>query len=219
MKTNPSEISKKSPEIDDMICVLLNRGEASKTQIEASFLLLYELCLESAKFNLYYFHYKDTVMDDEDFAHDILILVLDKINSYDESKGGFRTWLNYIGKGVVSGEKKKRRLSCCSYYDTYGKDQELTVIDMLTTGNSTEDEVLSSCTSELLWELMPELPEHYRQAIDLCEMQDMKPSDAAKILKCKPSDVSIWKCRALNKLRKLIEERELKEDLYPDLVA
>ncbi len=158
-------------------------------------------------------------MDDEDFAHDILILVLDKINSYDESKGGFRTWLNYIGKGVVSGEKKKRRLSCCSYYDTYGKDQELTVIDMLTTGNSTEDEVLSSCTSELLWELMPELPEHYRQAIDLCEMQDMKPSDAAKILKCKPSDVSIWKCRALNKLRKLIEERELKEDLYPDLVA
>ena len=219
MKTNPSEISKNSPEIDDMIRVLLNRGEASVTQINASSRLLLELCRASARFHLYYFHYKDTVMDEEDFTGVIVIRVLENIKSYDESKGAFSTWLYYIGKGVVSGEKKKKRLSCCSYYDTYGKDQDLTVIDMLTTGNSTEDEVLSSCTSELLLELMPELPEHYRQAIELCEMQDMKPSDAAKILKCKPSDVSIWKCRALDKLRKLIEERELKEDLYPDLVA
>lgn len=171
--------------------------------------------------------------DDEDHCSEVFITILDKIMKFDSARAGFTTWLNYKEeevyskhvtkhkkvikeKDMITGEVLKKYVSYrCPLMQINEENEEHFIIDEAEHSvMSAEDELIAHMTEKGLFDEIKSLPNDYRQTIHLCELQGLKPTQAAKIMGYKPSVFYNKHSRALKRLTAYAQGEGLLDDRY-----
>ena len=152
--------------------------------------------------------------DKEDFQQDVMIKFLKCLPKYDPTRGGFFAWVNKLVHSVYLDHNRSKE-NCPETIPAFGLDDEeneYSLIDLAFTSNSAEQEFFLSELDDCYSECMEMLPDQQRRAIELA-FAGIKSAEIAKILNCSSHDVSNWKNRFFQKLKEMIESRDLQEDL------
>ena len=176
---------------------------------------LYEECkktlMNMAKCENYQF---DDLWELSDFVQEVMIIVCEKIQTYDINRSKFATWVKKIGKNVYydylrSIRNKAKELSM--YIDN-DNNEELNIIDTFKYSMSVEDNYFYRISSDKLYNAINNLRDNYRDVVMLCDIEGLKPSEASKVLGIKREDVYRRLNRAHNKLLQFVVSEEIEED-------
>ena len=158
----------------------------------------------------------------EDFEQDVIMIVFEKLNQYDITRGQFNTWIRKIGANIYNkfynGHKRlsENGLRTISMYVENDENEVSNIIDYYKYSKSVEKELLFNMSSEKIYKTIAQLRENYRKVVVLCDIQGLKPSEAANVLGEKREDVYRWLNRAHDSLEKIIVNEEIEEDIYED---
>jgi RNA polymerase sigma-70 factor (ECF subfamily) len=108
----------------------------------------------------------------EDVTQEVFMAFMRGDNNFDERKGTVNSFLLGIARNYVL-----RRLR---------KDRSLVSIDeVVETGEAAAGEALTRGESiQTMHQAVLNLPEHYREAVVLCDLQELSYSEAAEVLGC-----------------------------------
>jgi RNA polymerase sigma-70 factor (ECF subfamily) len=118
----------------------------------------------------------------DDLAQEVFIAVFRSLHSF-RGEAAFTTWLHRVAMNVcMNAQRGKSRTPPLSWEELTQSEaaERLTLVDP---GASPERAALDQEAAALVRAKVAELPEHYRQAIVLCDLQDVPYEEAARILK------------------------------------
>lgn len=170
----------------------------------------------------------------EDHCQEIFTTVLEKKNEFDSTRAGFSTWLNFKEQKVYydhvvkhkmvighedenTGENSKEYIPYkCPLMATNDQNEVYYVTDLSEKYGSVsaEEEALTKIGVADLLEELDSLRDNYKQAVWLCEVQGLKPAQAAEIMGYKPDAFYNIHSRALKKLETIAERECLLDDRY-----
>jgi len=146
----------------------------------------------------------------EDVTQEVFMALIRREAAYDPSRGSGRAFLMGIARNQVL-----RRLHHQKGIVSL-EDQPESSIDKLTADNGLLDELARVQTIAAVRRAILTLPEHYREVVILCELQEMSYADAAEILKCAMGTVRsrLHRGRAMlmEKLRPASQESEIRQE-------
>ena len=137
--------------------------------------------------------------DAKDVLHDAFLKVFDSIEKY-KGKGLFRAWMTRIVINMALELYKSRNRNPMDSYD----DFEDGIMDKSVVQSDT-------ITHEILLGFIQDLPDGYRTAFNLCEMEGYSNEEAAKMMNCTLSTCRTQLFKAKNALRKRVIEFNKKE--------
>jgi RNA polymerase sigma-70 factor, ECF subfamily len=162
---------------------------------EAAFAALYERFHE----NVYRFalHMSANAATAEEVTQEVFLQVIRKAKGYDAEKGPLAAYLVGIARNLL-----RRRLQ--EHRDVpLPEDAE----EWLENGPEVESEIIAQMDLRemliCLQKAVGALPEQYREAVVLCEMEEMSYAEAALILDCAPGTVA----SRLNRARRMLKAR------------
>jgi RNA polymerase sigma-70 factor, ECF subfamily len=157
-------------------------------------------CYERYQGPIYRFawHMSGNQANAEEVTQEVFLRLIDNPRKYDPARGSLAGYLFGIARNVMHRQFEASRL-----------DQPLK--DEMLDG----DDATVAAEPDLLWELDRQerlehlhksvlaLPELYREALVLCDLEEMSYPEAATILKCPPGTVAsrLHRARAMLKLR------------------
>lgn len=160
----------------------------------------FNACYERYQGALYHFawHMSGNQANAEEVTQEVFLRLIDNPKGYDPAKGSLAGYLFGIARNVV------RRQMQSSWLD---EPLEEEIIDA--------DDAAMTAESSILWELNRQekleqlhksvlgLPALYREALVLCDLQEMSHSEAAVLLNCPAGTVAsrIHRARAMLKVR------------------
>ena len=156
----------------------------------------------------------------DDFEQDVMISVFEKLNQYDVTRGQFNTWIRKIGSNTYNKFYNVRKhlsengLRTISMYVENDENEVSNIIDYYKYSKSVEKESFFNISSERLYKAIAQLRDNYRKVVILCDIQGIKPGEAAKMLGEKREIVYRWLNRAHDNLKKIIVNEKLEEDIY-----
>jgi RNA polymerase sigma-70 factor, ECF subfamily len=133
----------------------------------------------------------------EEVTQEVFLQVIRNCNGYDATKGSLAAYLIGIARNLVRRRFEEQRELALP------EDSE----EWVEAGPEVEVDVLEQLDlQEMLGRLdkaIRALPEQYRAAVVLCEMEEMSYADAAAALDCAPGTVA----SRLNRARKMLQAR------------
>ena len=134
----------------------------------------------------------------EEVTQEVFLRLIDNPRNYDPAKGTLAGYLFGIAHNVLRRQLGSRRLDVPLEDDALDRDN---------TGLTTEPDILSELDRrervELLHKSVSALPEPYREALVLCDLEEMSYPEAAAILNCAEGTVAsrLHRARAILKSR------------------
>jgi RNA polymerase sigma-70 factor (ECF subfamily) len=164
-------------------------AERLKQKDEHAFLSLYDLH-RSAVFR-FLMHMTGSIAAAEEHTQEVFVVILEAMRSgsiaqFDPQKGTLEGYLLGIARNLARAEQRKahRLVPLDNVIET--PEWERLLNAMFQDNRTWDVAALISARSELrvLYRAILELPEHYREAIVLCGLQEKSYRDAAAILQC-----------------------------------
>lgn len=204
----------------DLIDVLTIKVKDNSFDHELCWKKFYEECIHSLRTIV---HKKNFTFDadwtQEDFEHDVMLKVIDKIDSFDAKCGHFSTWFTTISTRIYYKKFNRVKVALENGFSTIpiyiknDNNESINVIDHYKYSTSVEQDLFHNLGSKNLCQAIVSLKDNYRDVVILCDLQGLKPSEASKHLGCKSEDVSRWLSRAHASLKSTIIKEEIVEDL------
>lgn len=158
--------------------------------------------------------------DEEDFVQDVFLAMLKALHGYDETKAGFSTWIRRVSLSVAGKKHTKiqNRDNAMPRADAIRVDdegnEEVLVENAGGVGNlDVESVYFRRMALKKLYAAMETLPEDQKEAIRLVDLAGYELEEAAQRMNCKSADISRWRFRGRKKLRAMLDEQELTQDL------
>jgi RNA polymerase sigma-70 factor (ECF subfamily) len=146
--------------------------------------------------------------DTSDLAQEVFIRVWRSINNL-RNPASFRGWLTQIVTNLFYDElrKRPRRLPTVSMDDSHGEDGESdgSTRDIPDTGILPDEKILNKEISEVIRQAMLRLPEQFRTAIVLREVEGLSYDEIAVITQTEMGTVKSRIARARTKLQELLK--------------
>ena len=135
----------------------------------------------------------------EEVTQEVFMLLIRNPKSYQAEKGSVGGYLYGMARNLARRSMQNRGLDVDLNGFGAGEDQELALasdLDVL-------EELSRSELVECLRKAVVSLPEPYREAVVLCDLQEMSYADAAEFLKCSPGTVAsrLYRGRAILKTK------------------
>lgn len=199
-------------------------AERLRQKDERAFLSLYDLH-RSAIFR-FLMHMTGSITAAEELTQEVFVVILDgmcdgSIRQFDPQKGTLEGYLLGIARNLARAEQRKaqRLISLDSIIET--PEWERLLNAMFQDNRSWDVTELIDARSDLrvLYRAILELPDHYREVVVLCGLQEKNYRDAALILQCVEGTIASRMNRAKSllaiKLRRsgLTATTELADDL------
>lgn len=184
-----------------------------------------EFCKEGQKRAGYYYrkYSMDKVWDLEEFWNEVFIELYENKDKFDDKKAGFSTWFAFKCTHIAVRQLKKEdtRLKYFPLEDAYLLDDEggeVSVLDCISDVNArtSESAYFFQNAGASIYEEIDKLPDNYRKAEILVDIEGYKPSEAAKLLGCSSRDISNWVYRAHKALQQKLSKADLEAALYSD---
>jgi RNA polymerase sigma-70 factor (ECF subfamily) len=170
-------------------------AERLKQRDEHAFLQLYDLHYRAVY--RFLMHMTGSIAAAEELTQDVFVTILDAmcagtVGQFDPEKGTWEGYLLGIARNLVRAERRRanRIVSLESILETPEWSQ---MIEGLCQKTQVWDvSALLAARSDLktLYSAILELPEHYREALVLCSLQEKSYRDAAAILQCSEGTVA-----------------------------
>ncbi|MBI4532568.1 MAG: sigma-70 family RNA polymerase sigma factor [Candidatus Melainabacteria bacterium] len=143
--------------------------------------------------------------DTADLAQEVFIRVWRNLSSL-RNPSSFRSWLTQIVTNLFYDElrKRPRRLPTVSMDDNEG-DTEGSTRDIVDASHQPEDLALNREASEIIRQAMCKLPEQFRTAIVLREIEGLSYEEIAILTKTEMGTVKSRIARARSKLQELLQ--------------
>ena len=164
------------PSLDDRQLLLrMRRGD------ESAFATLYERH-QGPTFR-FVLHMTGSSTIAEDITQEVFMVLIRKTNAYNPSKGSLAGYLFGVARNLA------RRAMRNEYTDGFVEDgEEVELAQALDAG---VDEILSNAESlDLLRKALLGLPELYREAVVLCDLEEMSYEQASRVMDCSPGTVA-----------------------------
>jgi RNA polymerase sigma-70 factor, ECF subfamily len=148
--------------------------------------------------------------DTSDLAQEVFIRVWRSINNL-RNPGSFRSWLTQIVTNLFYDElrKRPRRLPTVSMDETVSEGGEETVEqatrDIPDSSTLPDETILSNELSDAIRQAMTQLPEQFRTAIVLREIEGLSYEEIALLTKTEMGTVKSRIARARTKLQELLQ--------------
>lgn len=146
--------------------------------------------------------------DTSDLAQEVFIRIWRSINNL-RNPAAFRSWLTQIVTNLFYDElrKRPRRLPTVSMDESIGDDEsgEGLTRDIADSSAQPDDIVLSRETTEVIRQAMASLPEQFRTAIVLREVEGLSYEEIALLTKTEMGTVKSRIARARSKLQELLK--------------
>jgi len=163
----------------------------------------WRLLIERHQHRVYHLAYQfaGNDVDADDLAQEVFIAVYKSLPSF-RGESAFTTWLHRVAVNVcLNAQRGRPKAPPVSWEELEeGGLAEQLVSDL---EDSPERTVLSEEAAALVRAKVAELPEHYRLAIILCDLQDVPYEEAARILKVR---IGTIKSR-VNRGRAMLKEK------------
>ena len=134
----------------------------------------------------------------EETTQEVFLAVIGKPKSYDPAKGSVAGYLFGIARNVMRRSMRQTAQDVPFVDESSEEEFASTTSDMdLLEGLSQEESL------ECLRKAVLALPEAYREAVVLCELEEISYPDAAALLKCSPGTIA----SRLNRARALLKTK------------
>jgi RNA polymerase sigma-70 factor, ECF subfamily len=114
----------------------------------------------------------------EEVTQDVFVFLLQRGRDFDPSRGALGAYLFGVARNYV------RRALERSYSEALLNSPAEEEEESLVTEDDPADRIARRQTSAALWRAVLSLPEHYREAVVLCDLQELTYADAAEALGC-----------------------------------
>lgn len=185
-----AEGSKNSPASPDA-----ELAERLKQREEHAFLNLYDLH-RSSVFR-FLMHMTGSIAAAEELTQEVFVVILDamcngSIGQFDPKKGTLEGYLLGIARNLARAEQRRmhRLISLDNIIET--PEWERLLNAMFQQNRNSDIAALMASRSELrvFYRALLDLPEHYREAVVLCGLQEKSYKDAALILQCSEGTIA-----------------------------
>lgn len=170
-------------------------AERLRQRDERAFLCLYDLH-RSSVFR-FLMHMTGSIAAAEELTQEVFVVILDAMSAgivgqFDPQKGTLEGYLLGIARNLARAEQRKahRLVSLDNIIET--PEWERLLNTMFQENRNWDVVEMISARSELrvLYRTILELPEHYREAVVLCGLQEKSYRDAALILQCSEGTIA-----------------------------
>ena len=114
----------------------------------------------------------------EEVTQDVFMFLLQRGRDFDPSRGAVGAFLFGVARNYVRRAIEKSHSQ--AMMTTPAEDEDV----FLVTDSDPVDEIARSQTSKAVWKAVLSLPEHYREAVVLCDLQELSYADAAEAMGC-----------------------------------
>lgn len=180
-------------------------AERLKQRDEHAFLSLYDLH-RSVVFR-FLMHMTGSISAAEELTQEVFVVILDamcsgSIGKFDPRKGTLEGYLLGIARNLARAEQRKERRLVPLDNVIETPEWEHFLNAMFKDNRNWDVAALVTARSELrvLYRAILELPEHYREAVVLCGLQEKSYKDAALILQCSEGTIA----SRMNRARSLL---------------
>lgn len=175
------------PSVDDrQLLHRMRRGDQS------AFAVVYE-CYQGRIFR-FALHMTGNRTIAEEITQEVFMLLIRKPTAYDPSKGSLSAYMFGVARNLARRTKGKEAAEALV--------NNCNELELVETPEAGVDEVLSGTESlELLRKALLGLPETYREAVVLCDLEEMSYEQASRIMDCPPGTVASRLHRAHAMLR------------------
>lgn len=142
----------------------------------------------------------------QDMLQDCFIQVFEKIDQYDSQKGEFGGWMYRVCTNVILKSLRQSKNQLPTVY-----------MDELPEGESITEEDFDRISNEVLLKAIRELPEGYRQILNLFIFENWSHKEIAHTLNITPSTSRSQLTRA-KKMLKIILEKKIEQRYETGLV-
>jgi RNA polymerase sigma-70 factor, ECF subfamily len=164
-------------------------AERLKHRDEHAFLSLYDRH-RSSVFR-FLMHMTGSISTAEELTQGVFVVILEamcagSVGQFDPERGTWEGYLLGIARNLARAEQRKvrRLVSLDNLIETPEWEQQLTTIFQDKRASDAVALIAARSELRLLYRAILQLPEHYREAIVLCGIQEKSYKDAAIILKC-----------------------------------
>jgi RNA polymerase sigma-70 factor (ECF subfamily) len=123
--------------------------------------------------------------DAEEATQDAFLTLYRKIDTFDESKKFF-SWFYRVALNAAYSRARRRKpgvtVSLDDYLPRFGDDGHAASPEFAAFIEGAEDEAIARDLAERAEQFIAELPETYRDAIWMVDVEEMKPADVAEVL-------------------------------------
>lgn len=130
----------------------------------------------------------------QNVLQDVFLKIFNHVDSYDENKGAFSTWINTIAVRTALNHTKKRKMFF----------QEIESVEVYQNGMIGSEEVLSKLAAEDILKIVGALPEKYRVIFNLYEIDGYSHKEISELLEIGESTSRSYLTRAKQYLQELI---------------
>ena len=175
------------PSVDDrQLLQRMRRGDQS------AFAAVYE-CYQGRIFR-FALHMTGSRTIAEEVTQEAFMRLIRKPKAFDPNKGSLSAYLFGVARNLARRTKDKE---CAAAFV-----EDCDELDLAEAPDAAIDEVLSSAESlDLLRKALLGLPEAYREAVVLCDLEEMSYGQAARVMDCPPGTVASRLHRAHGMLR------------------
>lgn len=114
----------------------------------------------------------------EEVTQDVFMFLLQRGRDFDPSRGAVGAYLFGVARNYVRRAMEKSHGE--TMMTTPAEDDD----PFLVTDSDPVDDIARSQTSKAVWKAVLSLPEHYREVVVLCDLQEMSYADAAEAVGC-----------------------------------
>ena len=114
----------------------------------------------------------------EEVTQDVFMFLLQRGRGFDPSRGAVSPYLFGVARNYVRRAMEKHHTE--AVMTTPAEDGDPSLV----TNCDPVDDIARSQTSTAVWKAVLSLPEHYREAVVLCDLQELSYADAAEALGC-----------------------------------
>jgi RNA polymerase sigma-70 factor (ECF subfamily) len=114
----------------------------------------------------------------EEVTQDVFVFLLQRGRDFDPSRGALGAYLFGVARNYV--RRALERSYSEALLSSAADDEE----GSLVTEDDPADHIARRQTSVALWKAVLSLPEHYREPVVLCDLQELSYADAAEALGC-----------------------------------
>jgi RNA polymerase sigma-70 factor (ECF subfamily) len=170
-------------------------GERLKQRDELAFMSLYDLH-RSTVFR-FLMHMTGSIAAAEELTQEVFVVILDamcagSVGQFDPKKGTLEGYLLGIARNLARSEQRRmhRLISWDNVAET--PEWERLLNTMFQENRNSDMATLMASRSELrvLYRAIQDLPQHYREVVVLCGLQEKSYKDAALILRCSEGTVA-----------------------------
>jgi RNA polymerase sigma-70 factor (ECF subfamily) len=123
-------------------------------------------------------HMSGSVQIAEEVTQDVFMFLLQRGRDFDPSRGAVGAYLFGVARNYVRRAMEKSHSE--TMMTTPAEDDDPSLI----TNSDPVEGIARVQTSTAVWKAVLSLPEHYREAVVLCDLQELSYADAAEALGC-----------------------------------